>query len=131
LEDPSFDRTDPRRYVDAESIPYIVLPAGLGAGAGLGDYAVLINRRTKAIGYAICGDIGPHRKIGEASIAAAEAVGVPSSPRNGGVSAKMILYLIFAGSGDHRPKPLEQIKATGERLFAEWGGLERVAQSFS
>jgi hypothetical protein len=128
LEDPSFSRTDPRRYVDAESIPYIVLPAGLGAGAGLGDYAAVINRRTEAVSYAICGDIGPHRKIGEASIAAATAVGVPSSPRVGGVSAKIVFYLVFAGSGDHRPKPLEQIHAAGEKLFAEWGGLERARQ---
>jgi hypothetical protein len=60
---------------------------GLGAGAGLGDYAVVINRKTGALSYAICGDIGPRRKIGEASIAAAKAVGVPSSPRDGGVSA--------------------------------------------
>jgi hypothetical protein len=130
LEDSRFSRTDPRRYVDAESIPYIVLPGGLGAGVGLGDYAVVINRRTEKLSYAICGDIGPRKKIGEASIAAAKAVGVPSSPRVGGISAKVIFYLIFAGSGDHRPKPLEQINAAGEKLFAEWGGLERITQSF-
>ena len=131
LEDPSFERTDPRRYVDAETIPYIVLPGGLGAGAGLGDYAVVINRKTGTLSYAIYGDIGPRKKIGEASIAAAKAVGVPSSPRVGGVSAKIISYLIFAGSGDHRPKSLEQINAAGERLFTEWGGLERVTKFFA
>jgi hypothetical protein len=130
LEDPAFSRTDPRRYMDAESIPYIVLPGGLGAGAGLGDYAAIINRRTEDLSYAICGDIGPHRKIGEASIAAAKAVGVPSSARVGGISAKIIFYLVFAGSGDHRPKTLEQINSTSEKLFAKWGGLERVKQCF-
>jgi hypothetical protein len=130
LEDPTFNRADPRRYVDAEHIPYIVLPSGLGAGAGLGDYAVVINRKTGDQSYAICGDIGPRRKIGEASIAAAKAVGVPSSPRVGGVSAKIIFYLVFAGSGDHRPKTLEQINTAGENLFAKWGGLERVKQCF-
>jgi hypothetical protein len=116
--------------VDAETIPYVVLPSGLGAGAGLGDFAVVINRKTGDKSYAICGDIGPHSKIGEASIAAAKAASVPSSPRVGGVSAKIIFYLIFAGSGDHRPKTLEQINAAGERLFAEWGGLDRVKQCF-
>lgn len=107
-----------------------MLPDGLGAGAGLGDYGVVVNRKTEQLSYAIGGDIGPRRKIGEASIAAAKAVGVPSSPRVGGVGAKIIFYLIFAGSGDHRPKPLEQIKAAGEKLFIEWGGLERVRQWF-
>jgi hypothetical protein len=130
LEDPTFSRVDPRRYVDAEHIPYIVLPSGLGAGTGLGDYAVVINRKTGDQSYAICGDIGPRRKIGEASIAAAKAVGVPSSPRVGGVSAKIIFYLVFAGSGDHRPKTLEEINSAGENLFAKWGGLERVKQCF-
>lgn len=66
------------------------------------------------------------KKIGEASIAAAKAVGMPSSPRVGGVSAKIIFYLIFAGSWEHRPKTLEQINAAGERLFAEWGVPDSV-----
>jgi hypothetical protein len=130
LEDSRFGRTDPRRYLDAENIPYIVLPGGLGAGVGLGDYAVIINRNTERLSYAICGDVGPRTKIGEASIAAAKAVGVPPSPRVGGISTKSSFYLIFAGSGDRRPKPLEQITAAGEKLFAQWGGLERIAQGF-
>ena len=33
-------------------------------------------------------------------------------------------------SGDHRSKPLEQINAAGEKLFAGWGGLERIKQLF-
>jgi hypothetical protein len=130
LEDPTKSRTDPLRYVDAESIPYIVLPGGMGAGAGLGDYAVVVNRTNNNVSAAICGDIGPRHKIGEASIAAAKAIGIPSSPRNGGVSSKIVLYVVFAGSGDHRPKTAEEIQSEATRQFADWGGLDRVHACF-
>ncbi len=130
LEDPSKERTNPLRYLDAESIPYIVLPGGMGAGAGLGDYGVVVNRSNNKVSAAICGDIGPRRKIGEASIAAAKAIGIPSSPRNGGVSSKIVLYVIFAGSGDHLPKTAQEIETGATQRFADWGGLDRVQACF-
>src|SRR5205814_7953265 len=43
------------------------------------------------------GDVGPHKKIGEISIAAARAVGMPSSPRSGGEDKKIVQYEIFPG----------------------------------
>lgn len=43
------------------------------------------------------GDVGPRRKVGEISIAAARAVGMPSSPRSGGEDDKIVEYEIFPG----------------------------------
>jgi hypothetical protein len=45
LEDPAFGRKDPRRYVDSESIPYIVLPGGkLGSAKGSSENKCAISR---------------------------------------------------------------------------------------
>jgi len=131
LEDPARDRTDPRRYLDAETIPYIVLPGHMAVGASLGDFATVVNRRNARSVGAICGDIGPRNKIGEASIATAKAIGIPESPRTGGISAKIVLYLIFVGSGNHRPRSAEEIADEAGRLFADWGGMNRVKECFA
>src|SRR5882724_3921588 len=79
LEDPSLKARDPRRYVDAESINFFVLPGKLGLGVKLGDFGVVIRPEKSDYDYAIYADIGPASKIGEASIALAAALGIPSS----------------------------------------------------
>jgi hypothetical protein len=130
LEDPTKDRTDPRRYLDAETVPYIVLPGHMSVGAGLGDFAMVVNTRNDISVGAICGDIGPRNKIGEASIATAKEVGIPDSPRTGGISSKSVLYLIFVGSGNRQPRSLEEIANETGRLFADWGGMDRIRKCF-
>jgi Fungal chitosanase of glycosyl hydrolase group 75 len=132
LEDPSKESTDPARYVDSETVPYIVLPAGMPGGAQLGDFAVLVHTSGDVPPcFAICADTGPHHKIGEASIAAATQLKIPSSPKNGGTEQKVIQYIVFVGSGNGRPRTLYEINEEGARLFEEWGGMERVAGVFS
>jgi hypothetical protein len=69
----------------------IVLPSGGSAGAKLGDLAVVFNGKNGKIVNAIYADVGPSNKIGEGSIALAEALAIPSSPRTGGVSSGVIL----------------------------------------
>src|SRR5438477_8683441 len=64
LEDPKKDRTDPRRYVDSESINFFVLPGKLGL-AKLGDFGVVIRPKTNIYDYAIYADSGPANKLGE------------------------------------------------------------------
>jgi Fungal chitosanase of glycosyl hydrolase group 75 len=121
------DRTrpvnDPLRYVDASKIPYIVLPAGTARqlGARPGDFSVVLNQRNGKISYAIFGDVGPSDRIGEGSVALAENLGIRSNARNGG-AGKGILFLIFPGSGNGRPRTTEEINSEGERLFQAWGG---------
>jgi len=134
LEDTSKAITDPGRYVDSSKIPYIALPPsvkGLGK-AGLGDFTAVINLNNGKVSYAIFADIGPDDSLGEGSIALAEALGIPSSPRKGGTGTeKCVIYLVFPGSGNGKARPLDQIKTEGERLFQDWGGMARVKEIFS
>jgi hypothetical protein len=132
LFDKSKKRTDPNCYVDARKIPYIVLPKGEGleqlSGVRLGDFAAIIYAPGR-LAYAIFADRGPKGKIGEGSIALAESLGIPSSPRTGGVAGDVI-YLVFPGSGNSRPRTLQEINTEGSRLFKAWGGKGRLAAYF-
>jgi hypothetical protein len=95
---PGKSADDPSAYVDSETVPYIVVPP-------------MIIERTKGI---VCGslaratyndksvdgvvaDRGPRTKIGELSIAAARALGIPSSPRSGGLSKPDVFYELWPG----------------------------------
>ena len=119
LEDSAFDRKNPRRYVDSESIPYIVLPGGKLGGAKLGDFALLINLKNKSQVAAIVADSGPAAKLGEASIAASAALLGPGrgNPKNGGTEDKIIRYIVFPGSGDGKPKTADVIAARVDGLL--------------
>ncbi|MBZ5525217.1 MAG: glycoside hydrolase family 75 protein [Acidobacteriia bacterium] len=121
----------PAKYVNATKVPYIVLPPEVAQrfGIALGDLAVVINQRNEqpVVSYAIYADTGPHGKIGEGSIALAEALGLPSSPRTGRTEDG-ILYVVFPGSGlgpGRLRKPEEITRATAE-LYQQWGGAERL-----
>ena len=127
LEDPTRDRGDPRRYVNAETVKFIVLTGKSNLGVRLGDFCVVIRPRTGACGYAVYADVGPANRVGEASIALANALGVPSSPKNGGVGHG-IFYLVFRGSTQSWPLSQEEIDRNAGELFDNWGGLEKVKE---
>jgi Fungal chitosanase of glycosyl hydrolase group 75 len=137
LQDPTRDRRDPRRYVNSEDVNYIVLPSellGENAIAGkatvrLGDLAVVIHPGTGAQACAIVAEIGPRRRIGEGSIALANALRINSDPMHGGVSSG-IVYVIFPGSGEGRPLSKDAIDQKGAPLFYKWGGIDKAKSSF-
>lgn len=118
---------DPTRYVDASRIPFIVLPGGMTRqiGARPGDFAMVFNRRNGKSSYAIFGDVGPSTRIGEGSVALAENLGIRSDARNGGTRSG-VLFLVFPGSGNGRPRSIEEINAESEKLLHGWGGIEQV-----
>jgi hypothetical protein len=124
LEDWSKDRFDPTRFVDASKIPYVALPGELAraTGARLGDFATVFNMRNGRFSHAIFADIGT---LGEGSIALADNLGLWSNARAGGAWAG-IVYVVFPGSGDHRPKSIEEINEVASKLFLDWGGADRV-----
>jgi Fungal chitosanase of glycosyl hydrolase group 75 len=131
LQDTSKARTDPRRFVDSEIIPYIVLPAGIVGRAGepkLGDLAAVFNERNGKLSYAIVADIGSRRHLGEGSIALAARLGLPSNPRSGGVGSG-IAMVVFPGSGDGHPKTAEEIDRKGAEQFESWCGLKSADAS--
>jgi len=124
LEDTEKAETDPSRYVNAEVIPYIVLPQKVkqASGAKLGDFAVVVNKSNGKLAYALFADEGPPGKLGEASIALANALGVDANPKNGGIEEYVIMYLVFPGSGNGKKRTIEEINTEGEKLLKNWGG---------
>lgn len=98
---PDKDANDPEAYVDSETIPYIVVPPLVRQktkGIVLGAKAIVVNTLNGKSVDAVVADIGPRTKIGELSIAAAKAIGIPSSPRTGGTDKKVVLYEIWPGT---------------------------------
>jgi hypothetical protein len=126
-------RTDPGRYVDARLIPYIVLPSEPAlkepGGARLGDLAVVVNARNRRLAFAIFADQGPRGKVGEGSIALAELLEIPSSPKTGGADGD-IVYVVFPGSGNGQPRTAAEIYREGGKAFQQWGGPSRLAACF-
>jgi hypothetical protein len=133
LADPSLPSANPKRYVDSETVPYIVLPghrqAQLSPKLRLGDIALVANGKNGAFAYAIYADIGPQDQIGEGSIALAEALGVGSDPKRGN-GASDIIYVVFPGTGNGRPRTPTEIQGTGRTAFQAWGAFKRLAQCF-
>jgi hypothetical protein len=119
--------TDPRHYVDAATVPYVVLSprAFRATNAHLGDIASVWNRRTEKLAHAIVADIGPVDELGEGSVALARATGVPGSPKSGGQLGDVV-YLVFSGSGNRYARPVPMINRLGGRLLQQWGGVERL-----
>jgi len=89
--------------VDAEQIPYFVLPAGSykQLGIKLGDIAAV--RYQGKVQFAVFADVGPSYKMGEGSMALAQALGINPSPTRGGTASPQVEYLVFRGSGDRTP----------------------------
>ncbi len=125
LFDPSRAEEDPRRYVDAETIPYFVLPRKHSTDARSGDLGIIVNLRNRKHVGAIFADIGSKDHLGEASIAAARALDIPESPRNGGASGD-VFYLVFPRSGDGRPKPRQEVEQLAGELFSAWGEMAGI-----
>lgn len=109
---------DPRRYVDAERVPYVAIPPELrDRGLRLGDVAMVSHAGKRCA--AIVADIGPEGHYGEGSIALAVALGIPSSPRHGGCEAG-VAYAVWLRSSRGWPRLLEDIASQAEGLLASW-----------
>ncbi len=129
-----FDKTkplrSPSRYVDASKIQYVAVPPETdGWGVKLGDFAVVMNSKSGRVAFAIVADIGPPAKLGEGSIALADAIGIASSPRDGGLPGGVV-YAIFPGSGKGTPRLAADIDWEGQRLFDALGGRPVLATCF-
>ncbi|WP_129311174.1 glycoside hydrolase family 75 protein [Streptomyces sp. L2] len=107
------------RHLDAESLPYIVVPAPSGIwdhdkdGVHGGSVAAVVYRGR--VQYAVVGDTGPRGIIGEASYATARRLGIHPDPRHGGATSG-VTYIVFKGS---RLDPIEDHEAAvamGEKL---------------
>ncbi|WP_436849444.1 glycoside hydrolase family 75 protein [Streptomyces massasporeus] len=105
--------------LNAEALPYVVVP---GRSAiwnftrsgikGAGVVAVIYQNKVE---YAVVGDVGPKRIVGEASYATAEALGINPDPKRGGTDSG-VTYILFKNS---KVSPIESHSAAvslGEAL---------------
>lgn len=125
LQDSTKEDDDPDRYVDSVEIPYIALPSGMNFPVKTGDFGFVINTENNMTSGCIFADVGPRGKIGEGSIALAEAVGISSDPK-GVVSESEFIYVLFSGSSMGWPLTVDFINTHSKELFEQWGGMQRL-----
>jgi hypothetical protein len=115
--------SDPNRYVDSETVPFIVLPPHLGIAEGA--LAMVFNPETGDSSAAIYADGGPTGQIGEGSIALAKNLSVNPNPRGGGKDWG-IVTLVFTNTHRDCPIELEDVVNTADKNFIMWGGFTRL-----
>lgn len=125
LQDSAYSTRDPRRYVDSQTVPYVVAAKNLvnRFGVKMADVAMVLYK-SQQVG-AIVADVGPKYHYGEGSIALAEAFGIPSSPRTGGVRDG-VTFVLFTHSNRGWPRPIAEFQAQATELFNAWGGLDAI-----
>ncbi len=116
LIDSRYAYQNPMRYVNAEEIPYFVLPDHFSPDIRLGDIAWIYNTNNGMNSFAVFADVGPD--VGEGSMCLAQKLGIDHDPRYGGVSSG-ILYFIFEGSGIGNGHHVteDQMLAKGNKLL--------------
>lgn len=96
---PGKEDSDPSAWVDANSVPYIVVPPQIRRkvpGVVIGCLGqIYFNRKTIV---AVVADVGPSTKIGEASMEAAVRLGINPDPRTGGRTVQDVQYTIWPGT---------------------------------
>jgi hypothetical protein len=134
------DDFDANAFVDAEFVPYIVLPGSFAADVAPGDICTVVNMKNLRTTSAIFADTNP--RVGEASIRTALNLHVhdPSFPitkmaRAGGDDGANYVYIVYPNSrftprADAPHWPAEQIEETASPLFEAFGGLDMVRRLF-
>lgn len=134
------DACAPARYIDAEQVPFFVLPKGGFGGVGIGD--VMIARTTRGgverVVYGIVADAGPPLKFGEGSIALNAALlgksgaGVMNMKQSWDfdIAGAPVTVLVLGGTrgllkGDYSRRNIE---AVARAEFGRWGGPDPMRQ---
>lgn len=100
LQNRGYSATDPRRYLDSEAVPFVVMPGVLArhcSGIALGCRVEIEDTRSGTLVSAVCGDLGPDHHLGEASIAVAKKLGLNPSPKTGGSDEPVFLFTFWPG----------------------------------
>ncbi|MFE0509793.1 glycoside hydrolase family 75 protein [Streptomyces sp. NPDC058964] len=121
-DDTAFHQSD-GNPLKAESLPYVVVPSSSSiwnySSAGIkggGVVAVIYNNKVE---YAVVGDTGPTKIIGEASYATAKALGIDPDPATGGADSG-VTYILFKNS---KVSPIESHSAAvtlGDQLAKQF-----------
>jgi hypothetical protein len=140
------DPCDLSNYVDALTVPAIVLPKAPSGfadkGARVGDLAVVAVPGDSRVVYAVVGDSGPRDKLGEASIALnGQLLGKTQPPANyrevrgkspyqgKGWAVPKAVVLVFPGTRDGANPYMttDRVDAAAKERFEAWGGPARLA----
>ncbi len=129
----SYNQSD-GKPLNAETLPFIVVPLPSGiwnaynSGVRGGMLCTVVYKDNYV--HAVVGDQGPTDRIGEASYAAAKALGIPSSPTSGGVGSG-VTYIVYT---DTIVKPIEsaaEAHRLGEIKAAAWLGVTTVPDTYT
>lgn len=88
------------KSLNADLDCYVIVPPAIIRGVKgivLGSQAHVVNLKTGLSCDAVVGDIGPHKKLGELSVACAHSLGIPPSPVDGGLEEHVVFYHIRPG----------------------------------
>ena len=113
--DAHYPPESPKRYVDSENVPYIVIPMDLLMWLRPGDVGMVKNRVNGRSCASIVADVGPQGKLGEGSIYLAANLAIPASPRYGGALAN-VAYTIYRKSSKGWPRTLADIQEQIKQL---------------
>jgi Fungal chitosanase of glycosyl hydrolase group 75 len=121
------DEHNPRRFVDAASVPYVVLPPKGLKHAKLGDFATVVNLKSgRVAGGIVADESAPELPMGEGSMALAKMLGIDSNPRTGGIEKRGVAYVIYPGSGNGEPRSQDEIAKVSQANFKRWGELVKL-----
>lgn len=102
--------SSPDRYLNAETIPYLVLPATIIEAVPeicLGSSFYATNLQNEKFVNGIVGDAGPSDKFGEASMFTCSKLGLDSNPKDGGTDDKIIKITVLLGTQWNKDYPLQ------------------------
>lgn len=89
---------DPSSYLDSETVRYIVVPPMIVHGVAGVVCGCLCRASYRGVSmWGVVGDLGPRNKVGEVSIEMARKLGIPSSPRTGGIDKPNVYYELWPG----------------------------------
>ena len=136
---------DPTKWIDALTIPAIVLPKNSSstpsqfAAKGVGKRSVIVafsRSETKRVVPGIVGDFGPVKEIGEATVAMNGALnGIPASDQpkhrqdaKDRFQAGRTAILLFPGSEFVLTRPIDaaRVEAAGKDALDKFGGAEKL-----
>jgi hypothetical protein len=132
--DPSRDRCDQARYLDALTVPFIIRPgasAFTDQGMGLGDLAVTVEPRSGRMEFAVVGDIGPRRGLSEGSVFLARTLrGQATQPTTrrevAATAVPRVWTLVLTDATLEAPITTDRIRAAASAAFEAWGGRPRL-----
>ncbi|MFJ1901711.1 glycoside hydrolase family 75 protein [Streptomyces sp. NPDC088115] len=123
FQDDTAFHTSGDKPLSAEKLPYVVVPSSSSiwnySSAGIKGGGVVAVIYGGKVEYAVVGDTGPDKIIGEASYATAKALGIDPDPETGGAESG-VTYILFKNS---KVSPIESHGAAvtaGDALAKEF-----------